>query len=124
MNKKSKPAAAEAAPKAKARQARKSSAPKAARGKPVKTPEFDFIGKVESIGINAGAEKPALTFGLKGRNGERRIFEIPAGENTMANAIATLLTAARSAETKIGVRVGANDAVVEVQSRPRLGKDG
>lgn len=124
MNKKSKPAAAEAAPKAKASQAKKSSVPKATREKPVKTPEFDFIGKVESIGINAVPGKPALTFGLKGRNGSRRTFEIPGGENTVVNAMATLLTAARAAQTKIGVRVGANDAVVEVQSRPRLGKNG
>lgn len=122
MNKKSKSAAAEAQPKA--REAKQASARKAAKEKPAKAPAFDFVGKVESIGLHAGPDKPALTFGLKGRNGTRRVFQISASESVLVNGMVTLLTAARAAETKIGVRVGVGDTVLEVQSRPGLGKSG
>jgi len=61
---------------------------------------------------------------LKGRNGTRRVFQNPAHEGVLVNSMITLLTVARAAETKVGIRVGAGDTVLEVQSRPGLGKNG
>ena len=140
--KKSKPATVEAAPKiktGKGGQAKQDSAGKpakdkspkdksakgkTAKDKPAKTPDFDFIGKVESIRVVNGPEQPLFAFGLRGRNGVRRSFHIAATESFALHIMPSIVTAAHAAETKIGVRVGEGDEVVEVQSRPRLGKNG
>ena len=128
MNKKSKTAGATPKPGAsKPKQAAEGSGAtsvKAKSAKPTKTPDFDFIGKVESIRVVNGPEQPLFAFGLRGRNGVRRSFHIAATESFALHIMALIVTAAHAAETKIGVRVGEGDEVGEVQSRPRLGKNG
>jgi hypothetical protein len=129
MNKKSK--AAEATPKSKPLKSEKttessgakSTKAETAKTKAAKTPDFDFIGKVESIRVQNAPGQPLFTFGLKGRSGVRRSFQITTTDSFALNIMAPIVTAAHVAETKIGVRVGAGDEVVEVQSRPRLGKN-
>jgi len=93
-----------------------------AKTKAAKTPDFDFVGKVESIRVQNVSGQPLFTFGLKGRSGVRRSFQITATDSFALNIMAPVVMAAHAAETKIGVRVGDGDEVVEVQSRPRLGK--
>jgi hypothetical protein len=125
MNKKSNPVAAETAFRAKTAkvsEAKQGPARKTAKDRPAETPEFDFIGKVESIGVTAVPGKPPFTFGMKGRNGARRTFQIPAAENAALMVMAAVVTTAHAAGTKLGIRVGAGDEVVDVQCRPRLGK--
>lgn len=135
--KKSKPATVEAAPKiktGKGGQAKQDSAGKpakdksakgrTAKDKPAKTPAFDFVGKVESIGVKAEAGKLLFTWGLKGRNGLRRTFQIVAAESVVLDAMVSVITAAHATGTKIGIGLGAGDEVVEVQIRPGLGKNG
>ena len=102
----------------------KSAKTKAAKTKAAKTPDFDFVGKVESIRVQNAPGQPLFTFGLKGRGGVRRSFQITATDSFALNIMAPVVMAAHAAETKIGVRVGTGDEVVEVQSRPRLGKNG
>ena len=128
MNKKIKAASAEAAPKPKVGKLKQAgnegSGAKSTKAKAAKTSDFDFIGKVESIRVNNAPGQPLFTFGLKGRNGVRRSFQITSTEGFALHIMAPIITAAHAAETKIGVRVGDGGDVVEVQSRPRLGKNG
>lgn len=102
----------------------KSAKTKTAKTKAAKTPEFDFVGKVESIRVQTASGQPPFTFGLKGRNGVRRSFQLTAADSFALNIMAAIVTAAHASDVKVGVRVGAADEVVEVQSRPRLGKNG
>jgi hypothetical protein len=128
MSKKTKTATAEATPKPKVGKLKQAgnegSGTKANKARAVKTPDFDFVGKVESIRVNNAPGQPLFTFGLKGRNGMRRSFQITSTESFALTIMAPIVTAAHAAETKIGVRVGDGGEVVEVQCRPRLGKNG
>ena len=114
--------------KAKAKVKGKAAAPK--RDKPAKppkpAPEFDFIGKVESLRVKSGAGPEGFEFGLRGRHGKRRSFRFDTADAFAMNAMAHLVLAAHASETKIGVKTGAEIegvlVVRELESRPKLGK--
>ena len=114
--------------KAKAKVKGKAAAPK--RDKPAKppkpAPEFDFIGKVESLRVKSGAGPEGFEFGLRGRHGKRRSFRFDTADAFAMNAMAHLVLAAHASETKIGVKTGAEVegvlVVRELESRPKLGK--
>jgi hypothetical protein len=96
--------------------------------KPVKPgkKEFDFIGKVESIVVKGGGEAQIFEFGLRGRHHARQTFRLRTTDSFALNIMAPLVTSAHALETKIGIRVekdeGGTPYVIEVASRPRLGK--
>ena len=114
--------------KAKAKVKGKAAAPK--RDKPAKppkpAPEFDFIGKVESLRVKSGAGPEGFEFGLRGRHGKRRSFRFDTADAFAMNAMAHLVLAAHASETKIGVKTGAEVegvlVVRDLESRPKLGK--
>lgn len=88
---------------------------------------FDFIGKVESIVVKTGAGGESFEFGLRGRHGLRQTLALGTSDSFALNIMAPIVTAAHATESKIGVRVapghGSIPQVIEVASRPRLGKD-
>lgn len=118
----------------KAKSAKKAEAkPRAARAKTAKpaaepAEKFDFIGKVETLLVKGGAGAAGFEFGLRGRHGKRRSFRLDAADPFTMNAMAHLVLAAHTSETKIGVRTGAEAEgvllVTELASRPKLGKGG
>ena len=84
------------------------------------------MGKVESIVVKSGGEAGSFEFGLRGRHGARQTFRLRTSDSFSLAIIAPIVTAAHANEAKIGVRVAqAEDSgiyVVEVASRPKLGK--
>lgn len=113
-----------AKPKAKAN----AKAPRAKAEKFAKPDGFDFVGKVESLRVKSGAGAEGFEFGLKGRHGKRRTFRFDAADVFAMNAMAHLVLAAHASDTKVGVRTGAEvegvRIVHELESRPRIGKNG
>jgi len=89
---------------------------------------FDFVDKVDSLRVKAGAGAGGVEFSLRGRHGKRRSFRFDTADDFALIAMAHLVLAANSSGTKIGLRTGAEvDGVCivhEAESRPRLGKDG
>lgn len=87
---------------------------------------FDFIGKVESIVVKSEAGAETFEFGLRGRHGLRQTLALGTSDAFALNIMAPIVTAAHASDTKIGVRVAPREGgipqVVEVASRPKLGK--
>jgi hypothetical protein len=125
MSKKAKVEDAPADTKVKARKRKPASlTPKA---KPVPPNSFDFIGKVEGIVVKSGADAEVFEFNLRGRDGARQTFRLKASDSFALNIMASIVTAAHATEAKIGVRIAPQEGgipyVIEVASRPRLGKE-
>ena len=99
---------------------------KAAPAKPPKAPDFDFVGKVETLRVKSGAGPETFEFGLRGRHGKRKTFRFDAGDAFAMTAMAHLVLAAHASDTKLGVRTASEvDGVLivrELESRPKLGK--
>lgn len=87
---------------------------------------FDFIGKVESISVKAGPDGEVFEFGIRGRHGLRQRLQLQLSTHPARTIMASVVTAAHAAETKIGVRVASTEGgipgIVEVVSRPKLGR--
>lgn len=106
--------------------AKKGGSPKATKEGAQEAPRFDFIGKVESIAVSGAAGSETFVFGLRGRRGARQTFRLETAENFALSIMAPLVTAAHATGAKIGVRVREHGTimplVIEVESRPHLGK--
>ena len=113
-------------PKGKGRRKSRDAAPKPAKHSVEPAPEFDFVGRVESLRVAGGAGAEVFEFGLRGRHGKRQRFRLDPASPFALNAMAHLVLAAHGTGAKIGIRAGDEvEGVIvvrELESRPRLGK--
>lgn len=113
--------------RAKVKAKAKAKPPRTKAEKPDKpVPDFDFIGKVESLRVASGVGAEGFQFGLRGRHGRRKIFRFDTADAFAMNAMAHLVLAAHASDTKVGVRTGGEVegvlVVRELESRPKIGK--
>ena len=87
---------------------------------------FDFVGKVESLRVKAGAAPDTFEFSLRGRHGQRQSFKLDPSDPVAINAMVQILVAAHGLGAKIGVNAGSSGEgialVKELAWRPKLRK--